>query len=113
MTPKRNLLLKIVALCLVLSMCLPLAACKDKKGPDATQDPGASGVETTYNLTVKNQGGAPLADISIYVYENDTLQDMIAVVKTDSSGNASFTYKSGSGYVAVLGNVPEGYRVDK
>ena len=113
MTPKRNLLLKIVALCLVLAMCLPLVACKDKKDPDTTQNPGTPGVETTYTLTVKNQGGAPLADISVYVYENDSLQDMIAVVKTDKDGNATFTYQSGSGYVAVLGNVPDGYQVEK
>ena len=113
MTPKRNLLLKIVAFCLVLSLCLPLAACKDKKDPDTTQGPSESAGETTYNLTVKNQGGTPLADISVYVYENDTLQDMIAVLKTDKDGNATFTYKTGSGYVAVLGNVPDGYRVEK
>ncbi len=113
MTPKRNLLLKIVALCLVLCLCLPLAACKGKNGPDETQDPGASGGETTYSLTVKTQGGAPLEEISVYVYENDTLQDMIAVIKTDKDGNASFTYKTGSGYVAVLGNVPDGYEVEK
>ena len=113
MTPKRNLLLKIVAICLVLAICLPLAACKDKDDPDSTQGPSQSGGETTYSLTVKNQGGAPLADISVYVYENDTLQDMIAVLKTDKDGTATFTYKTGSGYVAVLGNVPEGYQVEK
>lgn len=112
MTPKRNLLLKIVAFCLVFCLCLPLAACKGKNGPDETQG-NASGGETTYSLTVKTQGGAPLEEISVYVYENDTLQDMIAVVKTDKDGNASFTYKTGSGYVAVLGNVPAGYQVEK
>lgn len=113
MTPKRNLLLKIVALCLVLALCLPLAACKRQKDPDSTDGPSATNGEVTYGLTVKNQGGAPLAEISVYVYENDTLQDMIAVIKTDKDGYASFTYRAGSGYVAVLGNVPEGYQIEK
>lgn len=113
MTPKRNLLLKIVSLCLVLALCLPLAACKRQKDPDSTDGPSATNGEVTYGLTVKNQGGAALADISVYVYENDTLQDMIAVIKTDKDGYASFTYRAGSGYVAVLGNVPEGYQVEK
>ena len=65
MTPKRNLLLKIVALCLVLALCLPLAACKRQKDPDSTDGPSATNGEVTYGLTVKNQGGAALADISV------------------------------------------------
>lgn len=113
MTPKRNLLLKIVALCLIMALCLPMAACNRDKNPDSTDGPTAGNTEVTYGLTVKNQGGAPLSDISIYVYEDDTLQDMIAVIKTDKDGYASFTYRSGSGYVAVLGNVPDGYQVEK
>ncbi len=113
MTPKRNLLLKIVALCLVLCMCLPLTACNNKKDPDPTDGPGVSGGDTTYNLTVKTQGGAPLAELSVYVYEDDSLQDLIAVLSTDQDGKTSFSYKAGSGYAAVLGNVPAGYKVEK
>ena len=107
MTPNKKCIIRIVALCLVMSMGFCLAACRDHG------DKVENGENVTYNLSVKNQGGAALSDISVYVYENDSLQDMIAVLVTDQDGNASFQYRSGKGYVAVLGNVPNGYAVEK
>ncbi len=107
MAPNRKCILRIVALCLVMSMGICLAACRNNgEGP-------ANGEEITYNLTVKNQGGVALSEISVYIYENDSLQDLIAVIATDKDGNASFQYRSGKGYVAVLGNVPSGYTAEK
>jgi len=64
-------------------------------------------------VEVKTLGGSALKGISVYVYESEALQDLIAVLTTDEAGKASFTYKSGEGYVAVLGGVPEGYTVEK
>lgn len=107
MAPNKKCILRIVALCLVMSMGFCLAACRDQGGKVE------NGEDVTYNLSVKNQGGVALSDISVYVYEDDSLQDMIAVLSTDEDGNASFQYRSGKGYVAVLGNVPNGYAVEK
>lgn len=120
MTPKKNKHLRLLALCLVLSMCLSFTACFKKpeettKAPDTTANGGAQipeGADTDFTLEVKTQGGAPLKDISVYVYENDALQNLIAVGTTDGEGKMYFTYPGGNTYVAVLGGIPEGYEVE-
>lgn len=129
MTPKKNMLRRFGALCLVLAMCLSFAACRneDKDGskekeqsttlaPDSTESeptqPIVPGVETDFVLEVKSQGGAVLAGISVYVYESDSLENLIAVGVTDGEGKMTFTYQGGNGYVAVLGDVPAGYAVE-
>ena len=116
MTPKKNMFLRLGALCLALVMCLGMAACHEQGTKDPagnTTGSNETAQDVTYNVEVKTQGGSALKGISVYVYENDTLQDLIAVLTTDEAGCASFSYKSGSGYVAVLGGVPEGYTVEK
>ncbi len=116
MTPKKKIFLRLGALCLAFAMCLGMAACREQGTKDPTGNTtGNDGIaqDATYSIEVKSQGGAAMKDISIYVYENDSLQDLIAVLTTDQDGKASFTYKSGTGYVAVLGGVPEGYGVEK
>lgn len=118
MTPKNKIFRRIGALCLVLAMCLSFAACREQEEestgtPDTT---GSStivpGKETNFTLEVKTQGGAPLKDISIYVYEDGSLQNLIAVGTTDADGKMMFTYQGGTTYVAVLGGVPAGYGVE-
>lgn len=116
MTPRKKTLLRFGALVLACAMCLGMAACRQ----DGTKDPTGNGggqntpaQDVLYNIEVKTQGGAGLKGISVYVYESDALQDLIAVLTTDADGKANFTYKSGTGYVAVLGGVPEGYGVEK
>ena len=116
MTPKKKILLRLCALCLIAALCVSFAACRNQE----TKDPAGNttggqnaSADVNYSIEVKSQGGSALKGISVYVYENDTLQDLVAVLTTDEAGKASFTYKSGSGYVAVLGEVPEGYAVEK
>lgn len=116
MTPKKNILLRLCALCLIFAMCVPFAACREQGTKDPagnTTGQNVTAEDVTYSIEVKSQGGSALKDISVYVYESESLQDLIAVVTTDQEGKASFTYKAGSGYVAVLGGVPEGYATEK
>ena len=116
MTPKKNIFLRLGALCLALVMCLGMAACHEQGSKDPagnTTGSNDAAQDVAYNVEVKTQGGSALKGISVYVYENDALQDLIAVLTTDEAGCASFTYKQGSGYVAVLGGVPQGYTVEK
>ncbi len=116
MTPKKRIRLRVGALLLACAMCLGMAACHGQGTKDPagnTTDQNVPAQDVTYNVEVKTQGGSALKGISVYVYESDALQDLIAVLTTDENGKASFTYKSGSGYVAVLGGVPEGYTVEK
>ena len=116
MTPKKKILLRLGALVLACTMCLGLAACHGQGGKDPTGEQAGQNTpakDVTYQVEVKTAGGSVMKGISVYVYENDTLQDLIAVLTTDDAGKASFTYQSGNGYVAVLGGIPEGYTVEK
>ena len=128
MTPKKNILRRLGALCLVLAMCFSFAACREEeKDTEKTEDPTATtppttapqetpqitpGKETDFVITVKSQGGAVLPNLSVYVYEDDSLQNLIAVGTTDAEGKMGFTYQGGTTYVAVLGGVPDGYTVE-
>ena len=102
MTLNKKYIALLALLCLVLS--LGLTACKNGGTEDSTQ--------VAYTVRVENQGGIALSGVSVYVYESDKLEDLIAVLTTDQDGSASFQYRSGKGYVAVLGNVPAGYNVE-
>ncbi len=104
MTLSRKSIALVLAFCMVLS--LGLTACKKDGGSQ-------NDTQITYSVSVESQGGAALSGISVYVYENEKLEDLVAVLSTDKDGKTSFQYRSGSGYVAVLGNVPEGYSVEK
>lgn len=104
MTLSKKSIALILALCMMLS--LGLTACKKDGGSQ-------NDAQITYSVIVESQGGAALSGISVYVYENEKLEDLVAVLTTDKDGKTSFQYRSGSGYVAVLGNVPDGYNVEK
>ena len=102
MTLNKKYIALLALLCMVLS--LGLTACKNGGTEDS--------VQVAYTVRVENQGGIALSGVSVYVYESDKLEDLIAVLTTDQDGSASFQYRSGKGYVAVLGNVPAGYNVE-
>ena len=107
MTPKARRFAAVV--CLLLCLCMCFAACR---GQGETQPTGGSSdTPASFALEVKSEGGTALEGISVYVYADSTLEDLVAVVKTDAEGKASFTYAQGS-YVAVLTNVPDGYVVE-
>ena len=105
MTRKR--LYRALALCLALSLCLGMTACFGGKTDPTT------GANMTYTVQVKTEGGLALEKIGVYVYEDSTLADLVAVEKTDETGMVSFDAPQSDSYVAVLKDVPEGYGVEE
>lgn len=67
------------------------------------------GGQLTYTIEVKSATGIPLKDVSLFVYEDSSLQELVAVLKTDEAGSCGFTDLERSTYVAVLEKVPTGY----
>lgn len=110
MTPKRNMLRRFACLALALVLCLSLGACRGNQGEDQTTT-GPDVPDVSYTLQVGSVSGAAMPNIEIYIYENDSLQDLVAVTATDESGKATFTAKKSDTYVAVLLGVPDGYVV--
>ena len=93
---------------LLLCLCaaLLLAGC-GKKNTDTPAGPA-----TTYTVAITTAGNMGLEDVSVYIYEDSTLQELVAVIKTDAEGKASFTDVARDTYVAVLKDIPTGYAAE-
>ena len=68
MTPKKNMFLRLGALCLALVMCLGMAACHEQGTKDPagnTTGSNETAQDVTYNVEVKTQGGSALKGISV------------------------------------------------
>lgn len=89
---------------------LMLAGCGgDSTNPTSTADPNQV---VTYSVVVRNEAGTALEKLTLEIYTDDTLSDILQVLKTDSDGVASFNRKgSADGLVAVIKNAPIGYQV--
>ena len=109
MTKKNTRLIRAVAMCLVISLCFGLAACGNKQ--DDTK-PSVGTEKLTYTLVLKTEGGKALENVGVYFYTDKTMSELVWFAKTDAEGKVSFTDLESNGYVAVLDNPPEGYKVE-
>lgn len=107
MTKHKMGFLRIVALCLALSFCFSLTACKEQeeKPTETTEQ-----TRVDYTITVKSQSGQPLVGVGVGVYTDATQNELVWFAKTDENGRIAFTDLAGDGYVAVLTNLPDGYQ---
>ncbi len=116
---------KSLALILALLMLLAsFAACNPNNGPDETTGettqpntpsetkPGSSEAKAEYSITVKSAGGLALSGVNVYIYTDDTLEDLVNYTTTDAAGVAKITLKKSDKYVAVLSGMPEGYKTE-
>ena len=110
MTIHKRGFLRAVALCLILSFCLSLAACKEQ-GEKPTEPSQQTRVEHT--VTVKSQSGQPLVGVGVGVYADATLNELVWFAKTNEDGGISFTDITSDSYVAVLTNLPDGYLAEE
>ncbi len=110
---KKNILLIVLACVLVVALAVGgvLLAVLGKDG--TTDDPSGegNGEKVSYSVSVKTAGGMVMSDIDVYVYNNDTLENMQDFGKTDSEGKISFNLAKSDDYAIVLSGVPKGYDV--
>lgn len=101
------------AICLLLSLVLALscAACGGDAGKETT-GAATSGTET-YTVTVRNQSEAPLAGVGVYIYTDETRNDLVWFARTDDQGSVSFEHEAAEGFVIVLENLPSGYQAEE
>ncbi len=105
----------ILVMCLVMSLfagCRTNTGTKDP-GNGPTKDTGITKDTATYTVTVQTAAGTALKEIGVYIYEDDTCQELVAFEKTDAEGKITFTAPKLSSYVAVLKDVPAGYTLEK
>ena len=109
-----KILSKVLCLLLALSMVVSMAACGgDTNGTQPGTPTGStgSGEHETYFVTVKTEGGMPMADIGVYIYTDSDTGDLKKASNTNANGQATFELPVASNYVAVLSGVPAGYDV--
>ena len=99
---------KILALLLVVATLMGMAAGCNKNNAEPTGAPGEAG---TYTVTVKNTAGLPMEGITVYIYKDTALTDMISYGNTDANGQATLTLEAGTHYIA-LSTVPKGYTAE-
>ena len=66
-----------------------------------------------YNVEVKTEGDMYFAEIGVYIYTDNTLEELVWFDKTDENGIAEFTAEDATGYVVVLQDIPEGYQMQE
>ena len=108
----------------VLMLVSVLAACQNgSDGSETTDDSttatipeettaGSSDTKLDFQVTVKSAGGLALSGVNVYIYTDDTLDDIVNYGTTDAAGLAKISMKSAQGYVAVLSGLPEGYKTE-
>lgn len=116
MTKKKKIFLLAAAVCLLIALGVGLVSCMGENG-NAEQKPVSvipdSGEIMTFTVVLTTEGGKALEDVGVYFYTDSTMQELVWFAKTDAEGKASFTDKASSSYVAVLDNVPAGYKVEE
>ncbi|MBQ9780249.1 MAG: redoxin family protein [Clostridia bacterium] len=116
---------KILALLLALVMTLTamvsvFTGCSGDKNPEDTtaEDTGTSTPEDTtppseskvsYSVKLQTIGGMLMKGVNVYVYNNDSLEEMVEYTTTDENGVAQFSLKYSADYRIVLSGVPQGY----
>lgn len=76
-----------------------------QKEPDSNE-------KMTYTVQVENASGAPISDVGIYIYTDETMVELVWFDRTNEQGQMSFTDKKSDRYVAVLADVPTGYAAE-
>ena len=79
--------------------------------PVGTQPPQPDDSKIEHTITVKSAGGLKLSGVNVYIYTDDTLEDLVNYATTDGLGVAKINLKRSDKYVAVLSGLPEGYNV--
>lgn len=110
MTGKR--IQRVIALCLLVCLCLTLAACPQGEGGQPTETQKNTQEKVLHTVRLKTEGGMALDGVGIYIYTDDTQTELVWFAKTDAKGEITFTDVPGDSYVAVLNNVPKGYTVE-
>ena len=104
---------RFLTLLLALVMLLSMAACRRNRDEETTGpavSPDAAPV--TYTVKVQSAGGMALPDVGVYIYQDQTMEELIWFDQTGEDGTMTFTDVPRDTYVAVLSDVPTGYSAE-
>ena len=107
---------KLLSVVLVLALALSvLAGCgketTDPNTTDPTSGPVSSGETASYTVKVKTAGGMPMEKLTVYVFRDEALSDMVDFGETDETGTKTFDLETGVDYYVSVDGAPKGYDV--
>ena len=106
---------KLLSVVLVLALALSvLAGCGKEANDPSTTDPtsgAVSGETASYTVKVKTAGGMAMEKLTIYVYSDEALNEMVEFGETNSDGSVSFDLETGVDYYVTVNGAPKGYDV--
>lgn len=105
---KMKKLLAVLLSVTAITLCLCLAGCGEQEQQGTTAPAGEAG---TYTVSVQTAGGMAMEGVSVYVYADEKLEDLLGYGTTDAEGKTGITLEAGSHYIS-LGTVPKGYAVE-
>ncbi len=95
---------KVILICAIALLCVGLVF--------AILCLGAGG-KTEITLSVKSQGGLPLNDVKVRVFNDKALNEQLTVGETDRDGVVVFEGKAKKKYYVTLEDAPEGYELQE
>ncbi len=131
---KLNVLMGVLAACIVVVATVLGVRLIGQSSDSGTEGNGGSGKDTAvsgdstyiepvteieipddgmYSIEVKTEGDMFFEGIGVYIYTDNTMEELVWFDKTDENGIAEFTAEDATGYVAVLQDIPEGYNIQE
>ena len=104
MVTGKKFLLRVITVLLAVCICISAVACKNNEEENKVN---------ACNISVVTEGGMALPNISVYVYADQTKQELVWFGSTDQAGTVKFEGAPQEGYVIALGDVPRGYTVNE
>ncbi len=99
---------------LTLCLCLLATGCKNVPGePVQTTDSTESTVAAEFSVQVVNASQEPVSGVGVYVYTNETKEDLVWFDRTNDLGKITFQGTTGGHYIAVLADVTEKYLTEE
>ena len=83
----------------------------EEEKPDVPPDPPAEEGNTTYTVSVKSIGGMAMSDLTVFIYKDETLSDLVDYCTTDENGIATVSLKTSADYAFKISGAPKGYDI--
>ncbi|MBQ2324731.1 MAG: redoxin domain-containing protein, partial [Clostridia bacterium] len=100
---------------MLLSACaLSFTGCIGRNDVSDTSESGDTSAvivdgKTDYTVSIKSIGGLSIPQITIFIYADEALEDLVGYGITDENGIAVINLPVANGYRIVLSDPPEGY----
>lgn len=111
---------KYISILLIFALVLSMAACGGGVSPETSSPTDFTGTpggyipgNAAYHVNIQSQGGMPLKEIGVYIYEDEACTQMVDFGQTDENGQISFDLLVRSDYHITLSGVPKGYNAEK